>query len=152
MYTQNSKVNVNDFTNPFKEDKVLSKPILNSSMGITKSVNPNSEFIGSNTEGTLINHPEQNLNIKSSSESLIKGEKSIRNIQIFNEKKIPESFKTNQGIKDFSYSSNTIFNNSHLPTTFLSRHSNGLKYDKFTSTNSEPTILNSSIEFAPKHL
>ena len=136
-----------DYNIGYVNNKDLDKSVL-----LTSKDNQTSGFITqfSNTEQYI--QSGDVINTKSSSESIMPNDRSVRNLDMFNPGKLNHHFTTKHNLINHITNHSTTFPNSHTPTSFSGKSLTSIGFDQFNNDDSPSSILSSKEESAPNHL
>jgi hypothetical protein len=138
-FSQGSNLNYGDMTQKFKD---FSCSLKSQTLG----------FIPNLTDNEFYKQVSDVVNTKSSTEQVMKTDRSVRNFDTFNPGKVNNHFSNTSDLEAHTLRSATTFPASHTPTSFTGLSLTSVGFDKFNTDGSTASILSSLPESAPKHL
>ena len=92
------------------------------------------------------------VNTKSSTETVMTNDRSVRNFDAFNPGKSNNHFGVDSNSKAHALNSAVAFPSSHTPTSFTGLSLTSLNFDRFNQDGSSPAMLASKEESAPNYI
>jgi hypothetical protein len=138
-FSQGLKLNYGDTNQTFKDFSYLLK---SQTLG----------FIPSVINSDVYNQVEDVVSTKSSTETIMTTDRSVRNFDTFSPAKGNNHFNNTADQKDHTLRSAVAFPTSHTPTSFTGLSLTSVKFDKFNADDSTADMLSSKEESAPNYI